>query len=113
MSRLSQLAFVFAISVLLSFPRFAWAANDGVVVEEPSALAMAGDAAIVRPVMLGVTALGSLLFVVSLPFTLMGGNVGEAAETLVAGPGKTTFVRCLGCTKNGYKKKVTAVEGQD
>ncbi len=113
MSRFTKIALVFSFSVLLSLPRFAFAADDSVVVEKPGALSMAGDAVIVRPVMAGVTAIGSLLFVISLPFTLMGGNVGEAAETLVAGPAKTTFVRCLGCTKNGYKKEVTAVEGQD
>jgi hypothetical protein len=36
--------------------------------------------------------------VVTLPFSLLGGNPGEAAEVLVMNPGKNTFVRCLGCT---------------
>ncbi|MCY4045601.1 MAG: hypothetical protein OXE99_11035 [Cellvibrionales bacterium] len=88
-------------------------ANNSVVEEKPSAAAMMGDLVIVRPVMLGVTVLGTAAYLVSLPFTLMGGNAGEAGEVLVVGPAKTTFVRCLGCVKPGYKKKVTKVEGAD
>ncbi|TQV82535.1 hypothetical protein FKG94_07320 [Exilibacterium tricleocarpae] len=77
--------------------------NNGVD-EDPSALAMATDLVIVRPVMLGITVVGSALWLVSLPFSAAGGNVKQAADTLVIGPGKTTFVRCLGCTRSGYKK---------
>jgi len=56
------------------------------------------DALIARPVGLVVTGLGAVLFVVSLPFSAIGGNVGDAAETLVVNPAKETFGRCLGCT---------------
>jgi hypothetical protein len=48
-----------------------------------------------------LTLVGSALFVVSLPFTALGGNVKEAADTLVVGPAMETFVRCLGCTSAG------------
>ncbi|WP_417515488.1 hypothetical protein [Marinobacter sp.] len=71
--------------------------------ESPSALAMAGDAVFVRPVLLATTIVGSVVYLVSLPFSLLGGNAEEAGDVLVVGPAKATFVRCLGCTKSGRK----------
>ena len=76
-----------------------------VVKEEPTALAMVTDVVLVRPVMLAITAVGSVFFVVSLPFSLIGGNAGEAADTLVVQPANNTFVRCLGCTKVEYNTR--------
>lgn len=73
-----------------------------VVKEEPSALAMVADVVLVRPVMLAITAVGSVFFVVSLPFSLIGGNAGDAADMLVVQPANNTFVRCLGCTRVEY-----------
>lgn len=74
--------------------------------EDPSAVAMALDLVFVRPVMLGVTVLGTAAFLVALPFSAAGGNIKQSANTLVVGPGETTFVRCLGCTSNGYQHDV-------
>jgi hypothetical protein len=71
--------------------------------ESPSALAMTGDAVFVRPVLLATTIVGSVVYLVSLPFSLLGGNAEEAGEVLVVGPAKATFVRCLGCTNSGRK----------
>lgn len=48
--------------------------------ESPSALAMAGDAVFVRPVLLATTIVGSAVYLVSLPFSLLGGNAEEAGE---------------------------------
>jgi hypothetical protein len=62
---------------------------------------MVGDIVVARPFGMVITLVGSALFVVSLPFTALGGNVKEAADTLVVGPAKETFVRCLGCTSSG------------
>ena len=72
-----------------------------------STIAMTGDALFVRPVMLATTILGAGLFIVSSPFSALGGNVGEAWDVLVEGPFETTFVRCLGCTSNGRKATQT------
>jgi hypothetical protein len=47
---------------------------------------------------LALTLGGTAAFVASLPFTALGGNVEEAAKTLVIGPAKSTFTRCMGCT---------------
>jgi len=46
--------------------------------------------------MLVGTAIGVTTFIVSLPFTLLGGNMDEAADQLVSKPVKYTFVRPLG-----------------
>ncbi|SDU92447.1 multidrug transporter [Pseudomonas sihuiensis] len=73
-------------------------------IEAPKGYAMVGDLVIARPLLIGATAIGVAAFIVSLPFTALGGNVGEAAQSLVVEPGKEAFVRCLGCTSSGYKQ---------
>ncbi len=69
--------------------------------DEPRWEDMVADIAIARPFGLVATVGGSALFVVSLPFTALGGNVKQAADTLVVKPAKSTFQRCLGCTNSG------------
>lgn len=69
--------------------------------ETPSALAMTGDALFARPVLFAMTVAGSAVYLVSLPFSLLGGNASEAGKMLVVDPAKATFVRCLGCTMTG------------
>ncbi|WP_372964183.1 hypothetical protein [Marinobacter sp.] len=73
--------------------------------ESPSALAMTTDAVILRPALLATTIVGAAVYLVSLPFSALGGNAGEAGKTLVVGPAKATFVRCLGCTISGRKQE--------
>ncbi len=63
---------------------------------EPSAGAMAVDVVAVRPLGIVATVLGTGLFIVSLPFSALGGNVDEAAEALVVKPARFTFLRPLG-----------------
>ena len=73
--------------------------------ETPNEWAMVGDLLVARPVGLVMTAGGAAVWLVSLPFTLLSGHAGEAAETLILGPGGTTFMRCLGCRNTGYTNK--------
>ena len=54
--------------------------------------------------LLVLTAAGTIIYLVTLPFSWAGGNADEAAEQLVIGPAKSTFVRCLGCINSGRKK---------
>lgn len=82
---------------------FSSVGHANTVEETPSALAMTGDALLIRPALLATTVVGTAVYIVSLPFSLLGGNAAEAGETLVVGPAKATFVRCLGCTKSGRK----------
>lgn len=68
--------------------------------ESPRAYAMVGDLLIARPLLVAATAIGAAAFVVTLPFTALGGNIEEAADALVAEPGREAFARCLGCTSS-------------
>jgi ribose/xylose/arabinose/galactoside ABC-type transport system permease subunit len=72
--------------------------------QNPPAFAMIADLVIARPLLIAATVVGGAVFVVSLPFTAAGGNVGAAGKALVVDPGKAAFVRCLGCTTSGYGK---------
>ena len=73
-------------------------------VNAPSGYSMAGDILIARPLLIGATVIGAGLFIVSLPFSALGGNVEDAANALVVEPGREAFVRCLGCTMSGYQR---------
>ena len=57
---------------------------------------VAGDFLLCRPLGFAATIIGSTLFVVSLPFSAMGDNVGQVANTLVVEPARFTFSRPLG-----------------
>lgn len=89
-----MLAAVLAITQLAIVPTAA--AGPVVQNDAPSGGAMLADLFMLRPTMLVGTALGVTAFVVSLPFSALGGNVGEAADNLVMKPAKYTFVRPLG-----------------
>ncbi len=65
---------------------------------------MVADVIAARPLGLLVTGLGAALFVVSLPFSALGGNMDEAAEALVLKPARETFTRCLGCTNSEQRR---------
>lgn len=108
MSQKNQLsAKILVVALALVFSHWSFAApynSSREVIEEPSALAMTADLVLVRPAMFGVTVLGSAVWLVGLPFSAAGGNIKSSADTLVVGPAKNTFVRCLGCTKAGYRR---------
>lgn len=57
---------------------------------------MAGDALVVRPLGLVATVIGGAIFIVSLPFSALGGNTKPAYDYLVVDPFKFTFNRPLG-----------------
>jgi len=63
---------------------------------EPTGSEMMADAFLMRPFMLVSTVVTTATFIVMLPFSLLGGNVGESAEKLVAEPARYTFTRPLG-----------------
>jgi uncharacterized membrane protein YoaT (DUF817 family) len=65
-------------------------------VEPGSAEAMVADALVARPIGLVTTVVGSAVYVVSLPFSLLGGNEKQAREKLVYEPSAFTFKRPLG-----------------
>lgn len=74
-----------------------------VVNEDPTALEMMFDGVVSRPITLFATVAGAAVWVVTLPFSLLGGNAGDAADKLILYPAKATFIRCLGCKNPGRK----------
>lgn len=99
--KVSRLITVLGLALLLLAPQISY---SQAVEEDPTALAMVGDLVIARPLLLVMTVVGTATYLVSLPFSLAGGNAGSAGKTLVIDPATATFMRCLGCTKSGYKK---------
>jgi hypothetical protein len=65
--------------------------------EELNYFRMIGDLVFARPLLLAATVVGTGMFLVSLPFSALGGNIEGAANTLVISPAWETFIRCLGC----------------
>ena len=61
-----------------------------------NSLEVVGDLTLVRPGCLAVTLVGSVIFVVALPFAAMSGSVHDTADTLVIHPAEATFTRPLG-----------------
>ncbi|MBC3206964.1 multidrug transporter [Pseudomonas sp. SWRI111] len=101
---------VLFITVLLCSSLLAQASESGsgdprYTIQNPPAYAMLGDLLIARPLLVVATVIGAGAFVVSLPFTALGGGVGDAGQALVVDPAKAAFVRCLGCTGEGFERR--------
>lgn len=63
---------------------------------DPSAGAMVADLILGRPLGIAAIILGSVTFVISSPFSALGGNFSVAADKLVVEPVVFTFKRPLG-----------------
>jgi hypothetical protein len=74
----------------------ALAASEDWTRQEASGVAMGFDLIVLRPLGLAATVGGVALFIVSLPFSALGGNTDEAANKLVKAPFAYTFNRPLG-----------------
>ncbi|MGD2136915.1 MAG: hypothetical protein PVJ66_00790 [Gammaproteobacteria bacterium] len=93
------LSYFLAFALAMSNTLFISTAAAGVydqVNPEPSGGAMLADMVLMRPFMLVSTVVGVASFVVTLPFSALGGNVDEAGRKMVLEPAKYTFVRPLG-----------------
>ncbi len=71
--------------------------------EDPSGGAMLFDFFVVRPVGIVATAIGAVAFVVSWPFSALGGNSDIASQKLVRDPAAYTFKRPLGEFQHGSR----------
>ena len=95
--KLTIVSFFLIISLLISsvYVLTAAAAND-IYNEQNGPGVMTVDLVLCRP--LGFVAMlgGTLIFVVSSPFSALGGNVEEAWDSLVVSPAQYTFKRPLG-----------------
>ncbi|WP_348760327.1 hypothetical protein [uncultured Salinisphaera sp.] len=99
---------VLVVAVVLSGPLMAAERTAGMDApysydkRTPSAAAMAFDVVVVRPLSLVATAGGMGLFMLSLPFSVLGDNVNESGDRLVGEPGRYTFTRPLGEFEQAY-----------
>ncbi|MEE4265967.1 MAG: hypothetical protein V2I56_24985 [Desulfobacteraceae bacterium] len=88
---------ILMISVLLIAPGASTAlAEEYFEKEDPSGGEMIYDMCLVRPIGIVATAVGSIFYVISLPFSALGDNTDEAAQALVKDPAAYTFSRPLG-----------------
>ena len=86
----------FFVMILPANPLIAAEYSTQIQTDRPSAAAMLIDGVVIRPLGIVATLLGGAVFVVTLPFSLLGNNVGDAGQSLVMDPAKMTFVRPLG-----------------
>ena len=91
------------VSLFAAVLLFTWAASPAlanekqyVTGEDRNAVSMMFDLVVLRPLGLAATVVGTAFFIVSLPFSALGGNTDEAAKKLVVEPAKYTFSRPLG-----------------
>ena len=105
MHKLVKHSMLVLLAVMLICASLAPPASAQVEVEKrpPGGAAMAYDLVLLRPLGLVATVGGTAVFVVSLPFSLLGGNVGQASKALVADPLTFTFVRPIGFIPFSYK----------
>ena len=98
MQKITKQSLVFIIIASLVFVPFGASAlaKQESMDEGISAEAMIADFVFVRPLGIVAVAVGSAFFIVSLPFSLLGGNSKAAAKKLVYEPAKFTFIRPLG-----------------
>jgi hypothetical protein len=66
-----------------------------------SAEAIIADGLLLRPAGVVATIVGTLVFVVVLPFSIPTKSVDKAAQKLIVDPAKYTFVRPLGQVESG------------
>ena len=71
-------------------------AQDYFEAKEPGGGAMIYDTIVVRPVGIVATAVGSVFWLISLPFSALGDNVDMASKKLVKEPAAYTFTRPIG-----------------
>ncbi len=95
-----KLKHLFVVLVLLTFISTSVQAT-----EVPSGGEMMIDAILIRPLGMVSVVLGSALFVVALPFTLISGSVKQSGNRLVGYPLKFTFTRKLGSFP-GYSEEL-------
>jgi hypothetical protein len=94
-SKQSTILFITLSLIATSFGAVALA-QDQYIEKSRSGEKMAADLVFLRPAGIIATALGSAAFLVSIPFSALGGNTKEAFEKMVKKPAQYTFARPLG-----------------
>lgn len=84
------------------------AAQEAVHGQPVDGESMSADLVMARPVGAAATVAGFALFVVSSPFSVLGGNSQEAWQSLVVAPASYTFQRPLGHFEHRHAPETTA-----
>lgn len=95
---------VLILAAVLSLTPCLARAGDGENRLNPPATAggTTADLLLARPGGAVATVLGTAIFVVGLPFTLINGSTEQAAQTLIVQPANYTFARPLGQDIGGF-----------
>ena len=98
MNKITKQSMVFLLIITLVFIPYGASAlaQEQTLDEENSGALMTADLILARPLGIVATVLGCAVFVVSLPFSALGGNTKQAAQKLVKEPASFTFTRPLG-----------------
>jgi len=98
MNKITKQSTVLLLIITLVFIPFGTSvlAQGQALDEENSGALMTADLLLVRPLGIVATVLGFAVFIVSLPFSAIGGNTKQASQKLVKEPGDFTFKRPLG-----------------
>ncbi|MBN1930892.1 MAG: hypothetical protein JW786_04700 [Desulfobacterales bacterium] len=98
MHNISKPSMIFLLVAALVFVPFSTVAmaNEINSKNEMAAEKMAVDILLVRPFGIVATAVGTVLFIVSLPFSALGGNTHKVWQKMVAEPAQYTFKRPVG-----------------
>jgi hypothetical protein len=75
---------------------FALASLHTCQADDGKALASVADVAVARPCCFAATVVGSVFFVLALPFAAASHSVRDTAQTLVVDPARATFTRPVG-----------------
>ncbi len=86
----------FLVGLMLVITSFSAIAEQDNTVTGDKATDMVADIVVARPLGLVSTVLGTVLTVISLPFTVPTGSVGDTARELIVKPAEYTFNRPLG-----------------
>ncbi|MFO7970167.1 MAG: hypothetical protein R6U40_00285 [Desulfobacterales bacterium] len=90
-----MILFLIAALIFIPFGTSALAQSKNID-NQISAEAMAADLFVIRPLGIVASVAGTAIFIVSLPFSALGGNTKIACRKLVEDPAKFTFKRPLG-----------------
>ena len=98
MNKIKNKSMVLLLIITIVFVPFGTSAfaRAQTVDEENSGALMTADLILARPLGIVATVLGCAVFVVSLPFSALGGNTKQASQKLVVEPASFTFNRPLG-----------------
>ncbi len=91
----STVVLLVGLMVFIPFQVAADPAN-ALIESTPNIESMLVDLFFARPLGLVVTVVGTAAFIVSLPFSALGGNTRIAYQKMVEDPGRFTFKRPLG-----------------